>query len=242
MSDQDPTIFNSEEPPVAPTTPEPQVPAAPTIDYSAMLGDIRDDGGNQKYSDVETALKSINFAAEHIKTLENENAQYKDDLTKVSAAEDLVAQVQAASQTQTGTSEGLSIQAITEMMSQQINLDKQNTVSKMNQASIVASLTEKFGDKAEEMYVKKGAELGLGSKTLDDIAGKSPEAVLAWFGVEASTTNPPQLKSEELPGSLQKPQGLQTQRKSVMGMGSSEAVLGEWNRIKKDLEAEGAFG
>lgn len=240
MSDNDNnTIFNAtqtQQPEPAAEPQQAQAPQVSTVDYSAVLSDIKDAQGNQKYSDVETALKSINFASEHIQTLEAENAQYKENELKQDSAQDLIAQVQAANKPQTGATDMPSTEAITAMVVNAIKADKQQTLAQTNQAKVVSILTEKFGDKAEEQYRAKGQELGLGPQTLDDIAGSSPEAVLAWFGTDKATTSPQQVQSTVVPNTFQ------TQNKpekvSVMGMTTDKQVVAEWDRIKKEVEAE----
>jgi len=244
MSDNDnATIFNStQQTPVEPAPTEQQpvqepVTQASTVDYSAVLGDIKDAQGNQKYSDVETALKSINFASEHIQTLETENAQYKENQLKQTSAQDLVAQVQAANKPQTEVTNMPSTEAITAMVVNAIAADKQQTLAQSNQARVVSILTERFGDKAEEQYRAKGQELGLGPQTLDNIAGSSPEAVLAWFGSDKATANPPQVHSTLIP-SANPPVAPTGAKVSVMGMTTDKQVIGEWDRIKKEVEAD----
>ena len=239
MADQ--TIFNdTKEPPETTVTETNETtvstqPAA-TDDFSATLGGIVDANGNQKFSTVNDALNSINYANKHISTIEAENAQLKEDATKAQANEDLVAQIQQANKVQTSTDNGVSMEAIAKVVQSQITAnDKQHVISN-NQSSVAAQLTSKFGDKAEAMYLEKGKELGLGPQTLNEIAGTSPEAVLAWFGETTVKTNPETLKSTVT--STGAPTQPVVEKKSVMGMTSDTQLRNEWDRIKAQVTAE----
>jgi len=236
MTDQ--TIFNEEETaPVVEQTTEPTTEAQPaSVDYSETLGGIIDASGKQKYSNVNDALKSINFANEHISTIEAENAQLKVEMAKAQANEDLVAQIQQASKAPTSVDNGVSMEAIAAVVQSQLAANDKQTVIKNNQSTVANSLTERFGDKAEELYLAKGKELGLGPQTLNEIAGNSPEAVLAWFGALSTTPNPQTVKSTIVTNGA--PTQQVVEKKSVMGMTSDKELIGEWNRIKREVEAE----
>jgi len=235
MTDQ--TIFNEETAPVVEQTTEPTPEAQPAaIDYSTTLGGIVDASGKQKYSNVNDALNSINFANEHISTIEAENAQLKVEMAKAQANEDLVAQIQQASKAPTSADNGVSMEAIAAVVQSQLAANDKQTVIKNNQSAVASSLTERFGDKAEELYLAKGKELGLGPQTLNEIAGNSPEAVLAWFGDLSTTPNPQTIKSTII--NTGAPTQQTVEKKSVMGMTSDTELREEWNRIKREVEAE----
>ena len=237
MADQ--TIFNeqSDEPVVTEEQTSETVTTQPVpTDYSEQLTGIVDAQGKQKFSNIGDALNSINFANEHISTIEAENAQLKIDASKAQANEDLVAQIQAANKSQTSDNNGLSMEAITAVISSQLDTRDKQSVIKNNQSVVASSLTERFGDKAEELYLAKGKELGLGPQTLNEIAGNSPEAVLAWFGGVTTTPNPQTVKSTIITNGA--PTQQVVEKKSVMGMTSDKELMGEWNRIKREVEAE----
>lgn len=239
MADQ--TIFNEQQEPAETDqsqTKETPVTAQPVAtDYSTQLGTIVDATGKQKYSSVDDALKSINFANEHISTIEAENARLKEDAAKAQSNEDLVAQIQQANKSQTSDN-GVSIEAITKVVQSQLQAaDKQHVITN-NQSSLAAKLTERFGDKAEAVYLEKGKELGINPQTLNEIAGTSPDAVLAWFGDVSTNLNPETIKSSVI--STNAPTQPVVEKKSVMGMTSDKELKDEWERIKKEVVAESA--
>lgn len=239
MTDQA-TIFNKEQqqpaeaaPATTEATPAPTATADP---YVEALQQITDADGKPKYSNVEDALKSISFANDHISKIEAENAEIRRKLAETKAAEDLVAQIQQASNPQTSGDKGVSMEAITTLVDQAITAKDQQKRVQHNQQSVAARLTERFGEKAEEMYLSKGRELGLGPQTLNEIAGTSPEAVLAWFGDVTQKANPPTIKSTVINNGAVTPH--QEEKKSVMGMTSDTELRAEWDRIKKQVEAD----
>lgn len=243
MTDQA-TIFNENKTETTTTTPvteaattEPVNTGQTVQDYHDELMSITDANGKQKYSTVEEALKAIPHANDHISKIEAENAEYRQKLAEAKAAEDLVAQIQQASTPQTSENPSVSMEAITTLVDQAIAAKDQQTRIQSNQSRVATQLTDKFGEKAEEMYLAKGKELGLGPQTLNEIAGTSPEAVLAWFGETVSKPNPTTIKSTVVSHGMRQPQGSNNKR-SVMGTVSDVDLRSEWNRIKQQVEAE----
>lgn len=245
MTDQA-TIFNENKTETKTETTTPVTEAATTEsgntgqtvqDYHDELMNIKDANGKQKYSSVEEALKAIPHANDHISRIEAENAEYRQKLAEATAAEDLVAKIQQASTPQTSENPSVSMEAITTLVDQAIAAKDQQSKVQSNQGKVANQLTERFGDKAEEMYLAKGKELGLGPQTLNEIAGTSPEAVLAWFGESVQKTNPTTIKSTVVSHGMRQPQGTNDKR-SVMGTVSDVDLRSEWSRIKQQVEAE----
>jgi len=174
----DGTMFNNEtQAPVEPT-PTPQTEG---MDFSSALQAITNEDGGQKYSDVNAALSSIAPAQSHIKTIEEENATLKEELSKRQTAEDLLAQFQNKPEPTSSQPPSVTTEQISNLVKQAIDGNESNKVTTANQATVIKALTDKFGDKAEEQYLAAGAKFGLGPQTLDELSGKSPDAVLSWF-------------------------------------------------------------
>ena len=170
---------NPVEPTVEPA-PEPVEPNA-SPDYTAVLAEITNEEGNPKYSDVESALKSIPHAQSHIKTIEEENASLKEELQKRTTAEELLEKIKTNGASTNASTESLSPEQISLIVNKAIEGREAASIASANQAKVVEALKEKYGDKAEEVYVATGKKFGLGSDTLDDLSGRSPDAVLALF-------------------------------------------------------------
>ena len=58
---------------------------------------------------------------------------------------------------------------------------------KANGALVIESLSKKFGDKAEEMFICKAAELGMSITDFNGLAQTNPKLVMASFGAQATT-------------------------------------------------------
>jgi hypothetical protein len=66
-------------------------------------------------------------------------------------------------------------------------------LAQANQARVLNSLADKFGDKAEARFTEQADALGVSVGFLSDLARKAPEAVLAYFpGTSTPDTNPTQ--------------------------------------------------
>lgn len=182
------TMFN-QEPQAAPAAQEP-APATAVVDYQAVLQSITNDEGTPKYADVNTALASIAPSQTHIKTIEQENAILKEELSKRQTAEDLLSQFKKPLEPTSPQQASLSADQIAKLVSQAIDGKESDKVASANKAQVIKALTDKFGDKAEEKYLEAGAKFGLGAQTLDSLSAKSPNAVLSWFPETAKTATP----------------------------------------------------
>lgn len=246
MADQS-NIFGNEptpEPTPAPeSSPTQEVkPSEATVTpdpYADLLKTITNDSGVQKYGTVSDALNALPHAQSHIKTIEQENAQMKEQMAslqeqveKMNKIEDTIAQLTANKESEQ-PSETLSQQQVMELVQAQLNQTKQQENALHNQKTVAQTLSEQFGDKAEEVYNAKAQELGIDVNFLNDLAAKSPVAVLSYFkGAEV------QVPSKSLEGSVNTdafntppptPKG-----RNPMLVGSSTAdVLAAWENAGK---------
>lgn len=176
--------------PVAPTeaTPQGQEPTPPKSEdshFDQMLSGITNEEGKPKYSSVQQALGSIPHAQKHINQLEQDNQslkgeiaslkdqveEYKQQVERLGSVEDILEQ---------RDSKGLSPEELDQYLEQKLQQrDTVKTVQK-NQADVVNSLVDMFGDKAtaEKEFMALQAELGV---DLTQLAGQSPKAVLRYF-------------------------------------------------------------
>jgi len=210
MTDQAQTIF--EEPtPVADQ-------ATITAENPILTGIVNEDG-SPKYADIDTALKSIQPAQAHIEKLEAELAEVRsnqpsvDDLLKAVRQEEVV----------TATTNQPDIAEITRQTVMEI---QQRDAAVANQRKVASQLQKIYGDKAEEEYLKKAQDLSLGPKTMNELSGRSPEAVLSWFDQVKTTTTIHSSSGEHPAVGFNKQE--QEAPKSVMGFSTTEEVLNAW--------------
>ena len=145
-------------------------------------------GEGKKYATVEAALKSVPHAQKHIMTLEEELANAKAELEKRRTAEELVEQIKnqgfPKSET-TPQTEGLSADSVAEIVKSQLSQLEVERKAKENTTQVVKAFQAKFGEKAEEMFIKVAEESGIPIAALNNLSASSPSAVFKLAGIDA---------------------------------------------------------
>lgn len=159
-------------------------------------------GPGKKYASVEEMARANIYAQEHISSLEKTKSELLEDLTKRNSLAQLVDKLSTTVNTSQTTSPVATpaqdrtvdkVQAadLESLIAEKIQSVFSNKEKQENASSVAKTLSAKFGDKAEEMYRVKAAELGLTIQMLNDLSMTSPKAVLAYFGSDlTSTLNP----------------------------------------------------
>jgi hypothetical protein len=194
MSDQDTSLFQNGEAPAA----EPGSSAPAPVDTgSDLLKVITNEAGEQKYKDVPTALQALVSSQQYIPQLhtkldekDNEIKTLREELIRSKAVEDIVDRLQAEPQAPAvQPTPGLDADSAAEMFENILDAREQKHARAQNTKAVTDALLEKFGEKAEEVFYGKGAELGLDKNALNDLAGTSPAAVLALFQTASKQTS-----------------------------------------------------
>jgi hypothetical protein len=206
MSDQD--IFQQENKvqEVQETNPAPQV--NPLED---LLGSIKREDGTNKYSSVEDALKAIPHANSHISSLESENKRkseelnaIREELAKYKGAAEALDRIAPKEQEASQPAPQLEPEALEGMFESYLTKKQQQELAASNGKQVASALTEKFGEKAQEVFEQAAQENGLSSEDLQQLARKSPQAVLKLFGETSAPKAVPtrsSINSEALPTS-----------------------------------------
>lgn len=183
------TIFDGETPPV-------ETVATPQVSLPTEVAELVGEG--KKYKTAEDALKALPHAQGHIKTLEEEAKQLREELAKRKAAEELLEEFKLSG-IQPGVvdkqpSAPVDVEAIVASV---LAKKEAQTTAQKNISVVVNTFQEAFGDKtkAEEMYNKVAEESGLSVAALNQLAATSPEAVMRLAGITK--------KQESMPGKVQ---------------------------------------
>lgn len=159
--------------------------------FTGTTGDNETEGSTSKTEDtlfsvgereytVEAAKTKIEHADQHIKTLEQENADLRNTAGKIDEVLDALKAPTDTNNQQTTT--GLSQEDVLSIIE---NRDAVNT-AKENRIEVGRLMKERFGDKVKEKMTEIGQQLSLGPQTLQGIAEKSPKAFMALFPAEKS--------------------------------------------------------
>lgn len=231
MSNSDSNIFDEQNPASTDAGANPEV--GDTNQYQEILSGIVNEEGKQKYNSVEDALKSVPFAQNHIKDLESQVAQLQEQVNNSKSAEAILEEIRnsQAPATKQETPE-LDKNTVTSLVEQVVNQrEVQNTI-KANQDSVSSTLKSVYGDKAKEVYESKARELGLTPELLDNLSGRSPKAVLAYFETKASE---PSKTSSNINTNAFNHTPEQKPAKSIMGGASTKDMRDAWKRAGEHI-------
>jgi hypothetical protein len=145
-------------------------------------------GDGKKYSSVEDALKSVPHAQKHIQTLESELAAAREELAKRKTAEELLDEIKSGIQPQaTPAGSEFDQDKLLQLVDQTLEQKERQRAAKTNAESVASKFTEKYGQKAEEVYNTVAKESGLTIQQLNSLAASSPKIVLKLAGLEGTS-------------------------------------------------------
>lgn len=189
-------------------------------------------GTGKKYSSVEDALKSVPHAQKHISTLEVELAQVKEELTKRRTTEELLAEIKSSGipNVDTTTKPGVTPDQIEQLVNQSLAQKEIQNKAKDNVNKVTSAFTEKYGEKAEEIYIKIAKESGLTIKDLNNLAATSPSAVLILAGLDPKRdTSVPAKVTGSVNTESMRPNSDPTALSARVGnKGSTKALVDAW--------------
>lgn len=172
------TVFSP--PPVDPVVPPVNPLPQEVVDFI---------GVGKKYANEVEALKSVPHAQKHISSLEAELATAKAELDKRKTAQELLDEIKASTTTTTPTTvvNGLDQKSVQQLIAQTLENSEIQKKEQSNIKKVTDSFKEKFGEKAEEVYISIAKESGLSIQNLNTLAASSPSAVLKLAGFDSKT-------------------------------------------------------
>lgn len=219
------SIFNEQSPVDQPVVPASQQEAPQPPADDSLLKAILNEQGVQKYQSVTDALKALQSSQEHIKRIEQENAQLRDLAVKARAAENIAATLKPTDPSPAPDPlAGKDLESVVERV---LNLKESQKQAVDNQREVANVLTEAFGqDKAKDIFYSKAGELGFTREEINALAAKNPKAVIKLFlgdkqPVKPSPSNLPGIRPDALKEKPAVP-------KSGMTLGSTADLLDSW--------------
>jgi len=187
LSDQ--SIFNDGTPAVEPVaSPAVSVPPS-TSTFSPEVAEYV--GAGKKYASVDEAIKSVPHAQKHIDTLKEQLAAATAELEKRRTTESILEELKAtgiqSSPQQVASS--VTPEDVQKLVQQAIGQNEAQAKATNNINVIKSSFESKFGQQAEQEYIRIANESGLSVADLNRLAASSPNAVLKLAGL--GKVNPP---------------------------------------------------
>jgi len=139
-------------------------------------------GPGKKYATVEEAVKSVDFAQNHIAKLEGENNDLRSKAYQGDAVREILAKIEANKNAGNEQTKGLSVEDISKLFETKLNQHTEQKTATENLQSVDKKMKAKFGDQAQKQMVQKASQLGMSLDDMRKTAERSPNAFMAWFG------------------------------------------------------------
>ena len=208
--------------------------------YADLLGSIKNERGEPKYKDVQTALEALRHSQEFIPQLKSEKEKTEQQLAALSAEverlktlEQSIEQLNLQNRGNEGTPPAsISKDDVASMVNATLTQREVAIKQKANQDAVAESVQKAFGDKAQETFYGKAKELGMSAEEINSLAAKSPTAVLKLFGIDKVVTQ--QVTGLPTGGSVNTT-GITPHQDTYIGSNKNSALVGA---TTADLQAE----
>ena len=195
-----------------------------------LLKDIKNEAGQPKYSNATEALNGLKHAQEFIPQLKSQLSDkdreletLRNEVLRLKTVEETVARLTERQETPASTNAPvIDEQKIAELINRTLSQNEEVSLQKTNLTSVVSTLQQSFGADAEKMFYSKASELGLDAKTINALAAKSPQAVLALFGIKGT----PQTQTKHTAPSGVNTTGFQPQTESFISRNKVSTSIG----------------
>lgn len=224
-------------------------------DVATLLGSIKNERGEAKYKDLNTALQALQASQEYIPSLktqyETEKAEaqrLREEVARLKTIEETVAALTQRQETNHGTPPvGLDEGQIAELVNRTLTAKEAQAKSQANQLEVVTSLQTVFGADAEKKFLEKASELGMSVQEMNALAAKSPKAVLTMLGVNSQQAHKPDPTATR---STVNTSAFQPQTETFIGRNSKPTLIGATsqdlhmesqaaNKMVEELHAQG---
>ena len=239
MSDQD--VFDNK-----PIQATPDTTSNSDNPFADQLKEIKNEDGQQKYGNVEEALKGSANAQQFIQqlkeeksTLDTENERLRAELEKASTLDDVVNRItanQKPQDDQTVQTGGLDEQAVLNLFQKTLESTKAQETHSRNEEQVLTALANKYGEKTKEVVANRAKELGTTPASLGELARENPTLVLTLFGETAAKSAPSTTSSINFPPNvLPMETELKSPEKSLLSGATSKEQTDFMKQIKEKV-------
>lgn len=189
-----------------------ETPSSTSTDpFADKLSVIKNEQGQPKYKDVDTALEALAASQQFIEQLKAEKAEEKRlreereaELVKMGGIDEFVKKLNPSTQTENKvetpqTSTGLSEEKVAELLEQKLAAREQESRGMTNLQEVTSKLSEVHGDKSSAFIQQRAKELGTTVTELKQLAMTNPRMALAALGEGKTSTPTPTQTSMNLP-------------------------------------------
>ena len=140
--------------------------------------------GDREYT-IESAAKKIENADAHIRKIEEENAQMREQLQKAKGIEDVMNAMNQNKQPTQQQTTPVQTEELASLVEGILNTSMQKRTAQQNLERVEAEMKKVFGDKAEDVYKAKREALGFSAETMQTLASENPAGFMQLFAQQA---------------------------------------------------------
>lgn len=198
------------------------------------LGEIKNEKGEPKYRDLQTALDALKHSQEYIPQIKSEKdklaLEVEDLRIKLSKFETIENTVQRLTSEQTGNqntnAKPVSSEEIASLIDQAITRKESQAKQQINTTVVVEQIMKTFGKDAEAIFYSKGKELGISPSDMNALAAKSPDAVLQLFEIKQAAPSSNPNFNTNVQNNVNTTSISQSQTDSYLGRNTKPIILG----------------
>ena len=219
------TIFDT--PATSSATTETAVNAPVVKPEDLLLKAIVNEQGAQKYQSVEDAIKALAASQDHIKRIEQENAQLREATTKNKTMEELLEALKPkVEQAPAAPSQPSQEVNLNDVVNRILSERERDQIKHQNISFLTGKLKEVYGeDKASEVFYSKAEAQGFSRESINKLAADNPKAVLKLLDITDKTPTPNVygVRTEALPYGKELPSST-----GGMALGDNKALVSSW--------------
>jgi hypothetical protein len=226
----DTTIFSEGQ------TPDGNI-AKPAVTLPDSVKDLIGEG--KKYTSVEAALAALPHAQSHIQRIEEENKQLREKAGTAVSTEEVLQSVRELLAAERSATPGKVVDeaTIAGVIDRTLTAREEAANQQRNKEAVMTAMRNKYGDKAEEMYKSRAAELGMSVEYLNSLSRTSATAALELLGVKPTASPSVNPSKGSLNTEAFRTQNIPPQRKNIMtGGATTKDMLEAWRAAKPTQE------
>lgn len=219
--------------------------------FDNLLSDIKNDDGEPKYKDVESALRALNHSQQFIKTLTTEKADVEKTLAeaqmeidKRSSVEDIVTKLTSSDPNDTKKVDqpqavGLDEEHVLNLVKKALNDQSSDNQQAQNLNSVVSKLSEAYGDDVKSTIAQVAKDAGTTASGLKELSKTNPTMVLKLFEKVETQSSSPSNTSLSSPKTVTKANEAPTSERKIMtGGASNDEVVDLWRKTREYVHSE----
>ena len=241
MTDSNNTPFDKNDNDTTPPTGEPS-----SNPFEDKLKAIKNDKGEPKYKDIESALEALEHSQQFIETLKTEKSvqqqeleDARKELEKRQSVEDIVNNLTKNDQDPEPKADphndsGLDEEKVLNLVNQALEKQRQSSQAEQNLNNVISKLSEAYGDNTKKAIEKVASDIGSTADELKKLSMSNPKLVLSLFrDVKVEGENQPSHSSNTPPRGTPPVEAPKPTKSIMKGGASNKEVLDLWEQNKQ---------